>query len=163
MVSHAVPEARSFRPWSNLLQRLSHLDRSSSLLHSELSNILYGEEYKQCVGDLQNDDLLWLVDYLDQVRFFVALLGLYLSQRRLSMFSILMVLLFGNVYANSEKYVVPGLYYRPHTSFRLHSSTSVLTLLPPEVSPTSIKGPSLNQRFASNVLGYTPWMVQKKP
>ena len=51
----------------NLLQRLRHLDSSSSGFHDRLLNILYGQEYVRCVGDLQNDDLLWLVDYLDKV------------------------------------------------------------------------------------------------
>ena len=50
------------------LQQLRHLNRSSSGFHDQLSKVLYGERYKQCVPDLQGDDLLWLVDYLDKVR-----------------------------------------------------------------------------------------------
>ena len=54
------------------LQQLHRLDRSSeSRFHDKLSNILYGEEYKRCVGVLQNDGLVWLVDYLDKVRCYV--------------------------------------------------------------------------------------------
>jgi hypothetical protein len=55
------------------LQQLHRLDRSSSGFHDQLSNVLYGEEYTQCVPNLQDDDLTWLVDYLDKVRRRVAL------------------------------------------------------------------------------------------
>jgi len=50
------------------LQRLHRLDRSSSDFQDQLSNALYGEEHKRCVSNLQGDDLVWLVDYLDKVR-----------------------------------------------------------------------------------------------
>ena len=52
----------------NVLQQLRHLDRSSPGFHDQLSNVLYGEEYKQSVKSLQGNDLVWLVDYLDEVR-----------------------------------------------------------------------------------------------
>ena len=53
----------------NLLQQLPHrLDTSSFEFPDQLSNILYGEEYRQSVLDLGGDDLVQLVDYLDQVR-----------------------------------------------------------------------------------------------
>jgi hypothetical protein len=55
------------------LQQLQHLGRPSSEFHDQLGNVLYGEEYKQCVPDLQGDDLVWLVDYLDKVRCRIAL------------------------------------------------------------------------------------------
>ena len=51
----------------NLLERFRHLDRASAGFHDQLSNILYGEEYKRCVEVLRDDDLVWLVDYLDEV------------------------------------------------------------------------------------------------
>lgn len=54
-------------PFHPVLQELNNLDRSSSKFHDRLSNVLYGEEYMRCVGDLQGDDLVWLVDYLDEV------------------------------------------------------------------------------------------------
>ena len=50
------------------LQQLHRLNRSSPDFHDQLSNVLYGEEYKQWVANLQGDDLIWLVDYLDKVR-----------------------------------------------------------------------------------------------
>ena len=55
-------------PNSPVLQRLDHLDGSLSGFHDQLHDLLYGEEYHQCVRDLQGDDLVWLVDYLDRVR-----------------------------------------------------------------------------------------------
>ena len=53
------------------LQRLHQLDKSSPDFHDKLCNVLYGEEYTQCVLILQGDDLVWLVDYLDKVRRYV--------------------------------------------------------------------------------------------
>ena len=51
-----------------LLQKLHRLDRSSPRFHDKLSNVLYGEEYKNSVQNLQDGDLVWMVDYLDKVR-----------------------------------------------------------------------------------------------
>ena len=55
------------------LQRLHRLDRSSSGFHDQLSRVLCEEEYRQCAPNLQGDDLVWLVDYLDKVRCHVAI------------------------------------------------------------------------------------------
>ena len=49
------------------LQRLYRLDRSSPEFHNQLSKVLYGEEYQQCLPNLQHGDLAWLIDYLDTV------------------------------------------------------------------------------------------------
>ena len=54
-------------PTSPALQQLQYLNASSSEFQDQLSNALYGEEYQRCVQDLQGDDLVWLVDYLDKV------------------------------------------------------------------------------------------------
>ena len=50
------------------LQKLYHLNRSSPDFHDQLSNVIYGEEYKKCAPNLQGEDLVCLVDYLDEVR-----------------------------------------------------------------------------------------------
>ena len=50
-----------------VLQQLRHLDKSSPDFHDQLRKVLYGEEYMQCVPNLQGDDLVWLIDYLDKV------------------------------------------------------------------------------------------------
>ena len=60
-------------PTSPALQQLLRLNNSSSKFQDQISNVLYGEEYKQCVQNLQGDDLVWLVDYLDKVRRHVTL------------------------------------------------------------------------------------------
>lgn len=52
----------------SILGRLHHLDESSSGFHDQLNDILYGEEYKQWVQALGNEDLMSLVDYLDKAR-----------------------------------------------------------------------------------------------
>ena len=140
----------------DLMQQLRPLDMSSPGFRDQLSNILYGEEYKRRVGDLQSDDLVSLVDYLDKARYRLAFACICLDHHRLLMPSTLPAPLSGNVYANSEAYVAPRLYYRPRTSFRPQSSTSIASLLPRGAPGTSSKGPSTDQRCASNVLGYTP-------
>jgi hypothetical protein len=104
------PQSRAFlmsSPSSPALRQLHRLNSSSSGFHNELSNILYGQEYTQCVPNLQGDDLAWLVDYLDRVRRHVVHSTLLLSQRRLSVASILSVPVTGNVYASSEVFVAP--------------------------------------------------------
>ena len=55
-------------PSSPALQRLDLLNGPSPDFHNQLSNVLCGEEYRRSVLDLQGDDLVWLVDYLDKVR-----------------------------------------------------------------------------------------------
>jgi len=57
-------------PNSPALQKLYRLDRSSPAeFHGQLSNVLYGEEYQRCVPNLQGDNVVWLIDYLDEVRY----------------------------------------------------------------------------------------------
>ena len=50
------------------LKQLWGLDESSLEFQDQLSNILNGEEYTQWVLNLQGDDLVLFVDYLDKVR-----------------------------------------------------------------------------------------------
>lgn len=57
----------------SFLQRLRHLDRSSPEFHDRLKNVLYGKDYRGCVPKLQADDLVWLIEYLDKVRYRVAI------------------------------------------------------------------------------------------
>ncbi|KAF9644753.1 kinase-like protein [Thelephora ganbajun] len=54
-------------PTHPALQQISHLDTSSPGFRDQLDNALHGGEYRQCVSNLQDDDLVWLVDYLDEV------------------------------------------------------------------------------------------------
>ena len=61
-------------PISPALQQLNSLGRSSPDFHDQLRSVLYGKEYVQCVSNLEDDDLTWLVNYLDEIRRRVALL-----------------------------------------------------------------------------------------
>lgn len=56
-----------------VLQRLHRLDSSLSGFDDKLCEVLYGQEYVQCVPNLQDGDLMQLVDYLDKVRRHVEL------------------------------------------------------------------------------------------
>ena len=62
-----------FSPSPPALRQLHRLNRSSSRFQDQLSNVVYGEEYRQCVPNLQGDESVWLVDYLDKVRFCATL------------------------------------------------------------------------------------------
>jgi len=102
------------------LQGLDRLDRSSPEFHNQLSNTLYGEEYQQCVPNLRDDDLVWLIVYLDKVRHHEIIFPTpRSSQRRRSATSNLRAPLPGSVYASSGGYVQLGGYSRPRTRFRL--------------------------------------------
>ena len=61
-------------PSSLALQQLHRLDISSPDFHDQLCNLFYGREYSECAPNLQGDDLMWLVDYLDMVRRHVTFL-----------------------------------------------------------------------------------------
>jgi len=66
----SFPHTRPFpmtSPSSPALQPLHRLNRISPDFHDKLKDLLYGEEYVQCVPTLQGEDLVWLVDYLDKV------------------------------------------------------------------------------------------------
>ena len=62
---------------SSALQRLHHLDSSSSDFHNQLRNALSEEEYAQCKQRLDDDELMWLLKYLDEVRPHIVLPTLY--------------------------------------------------------------------------------------
>ena len=51
------------------LQKLHDLDRTSPHFDNQLINFLRGNEYKDAAPSLQGENLAWLVDYLDNVRF----------------------------------------------------------------------------------------------
>ena len=55
-------------PNSPALQALHRLNLSSPDSHGKLSDVLYGEEYAQCVLRLEDEDLVWLINYLEKVR-----------------------------------------------------------------------------------------------
>ena len=52
---------------SKPLQTLRDLSRASPHFHSQLIDLLRGNEYRDVIPSLQGQDLAWLVDYLDNV------------------------------------------------------------------------------------------------
>ena len=104
---------------SPTLQKLDRLNKSSPDFHGQLSALLYGREYHQCAPNLQGDDLVWLIDYLDNVRCYIALPSLRLTLCRLSGVSIQRVAVSGNVYVNSKAYAALGRCSQHRTRFHL--------------------------------------------
>ena len=140
-------------PSSPTLQRLHSLDKSSPDSQDQLNDLLHENEYQECVPTLQGDELMWLIDYLDEVRRRVALPTLRSSWLRFSMASILPVWLPKSHYMNSEAYAAIGRYSQHCTIFRLISTS--IPALPPPVIVICTRGPSTIQKFASKVYGCT--------
>jgi hypothetical protein len=57
---------------TDILQQLKQLDSSSPLFPDQLTSLLYKEEYKECIPTLRDEDVVWLVDYLDGVCLYLA-------------------------------------------------------------------------------------------
>ena len=96
-------------PSSQSLQELDRLDKSSSDFDDKLHNILCEQEYAPHEANLKNDDLVWLIDYLDEVRRdIVALFRSPLKSHRLSVVPIFPPQLPGSVFTSSESHVAPG-------------------------------------------------------
>ena len=55
-------------PGSPALQQLHRLNKSSSDFHDQLCKVLYEPEYVRCGQNLKVDELVWLIDYLEEVR-----------------------------------------------------------------------------------------------
>lgn len=56
----------------NPFLRLQHLEISSPRFSTEIAAILNRTEYKDSVKTLQDRDVAWLVDYLDNVRLSIS-------------------------------------------------------------------------------------------
>ena len=55
------------------LMQPRHLKKCSSDFHDQVSDVLYGEEYKQRASTAEGDDLVKLVDSVDTVRYRASL------------------------------------------------------------------------------------------
>lgn len=55
-------------PSSPALRELHRLDKSSPGFGNQLNDIISGEKYAQCERNLERDDSVWLINYLDEVR-----------------------------------------------------------------------------------------------
>ena len=141
-------------PSSQALQELDRLDKSSSDFDAKFHNILYGKEYALNEKNFEKDDLVWLIDYLDEVRRDIAaLFRSPLKPHRLSIVPVFPPQLLGSAFASSEAYVAPGQYSRRRTPSSLNFSKLTPYPSPPEVSVTCITGPSTVRGSASNVFG----------
>lgn len=69
------------------LNQLRRLDKPPAF-HDQVYDVHYGKGYNQWVSDIQGDDLVRFVDYLDQVRHLSHLFAPRSSHRRLSTFLI---------------------------------------------------------------------------
>ena len=56
-----------------LLQRFKRLDKSSPQFPDQLTNLLYKEGFKDQILKLRDEDVVWLVEYLDEVCLSIAL------------------------------------------------------------------------------------------
>ena len=60
-------------PNPTALQQLHHLDTSSPAFHDQLGGVFSGEEYRRSVQNIEGNDLVSFVEYLDRVRRRIAL------------------------------------------------------------------------------------------
>lgn len=88
------------QPVHPALQQIYGLDRTSPEFDNQLDDLLHGDEYEGCVQELENSDLVWLINYLDNVRLYVPFSASRSTQHRHSMVLIPPVPLPGSVYAN---------------------------------------------------------------
>jgi len=147
----------------NPLSQLLRLDSTSSEFNEQVTDILYGEEYVRWMPNLQGDDLMGLVDYLDEVRLRFSLVRPPSTYSRLSILSTLQAPLSGSVYANSDASAAPKRYCQHHMHFHLNFCMSVVILSPREAPAMYMKGPLALQKFASSVLGCTSGKVRRLP
>lgn len=99
---------RMSSPNSPALQRLHRLDRSSPDFCDQLRGVLYEQEYVLHEKSFEQNDLEWLIDYLDEVHHDVTLLHSPLKPDRFSTASILPPQLPASAYVNSEVYAALG-------------------------------------------------------
>ena len=57
-----------------ILQQLGCLDKSLPQFPDQLTSLLHEKAYKDCIQKLRDDNVVWLVEYLDNVCLCVALL-----------------------------------------------------------------------------------------
>jgi hypothetical protein len=121
---------------TDILQQLKQLDSSSPLFPDMLTSLLFKKEYKECIPTLRDEDVVWLVDYLDGVCLSCpsSLLCLFLNIHRfLNLFkSIHPTPCSEDVYVNSGGSVVPDNGFPSRTYSRVLFQTSANTHSPLE-------------------------------
>lgn len=63
-------------PPFDLLHQFHRLDQSSPNFPALIGDIIHRDGYRDCAASLQDDELAWLIEYLDNVRYRVVLVGL---------------------------------------------------------------------------------------
>ena len=56
-----------------ILREFDRLDKSSPKFPDQLANLLCGGGYRECIRNLRDGDVVWLVEYLDNVCISIAL------------------------------------------------------------------------------------------
>ena len=54
-------------PAHQVLQQIHCLNTSLPAFHDQLNDALHAKGYEECVPSLGDDDIAWLVDYLEKV------------------------------------------------------------------------------------------------
>ena len=85
----------------NPLQQLRDLDKSSPQFQEQLRGLFRGEEYQGLVPNLQGEDLVWFVEYLDGV-----------SLQTIYPYSVLTTSIGSDQYFRSRESRIPGILVR---------------------------------------------------
>lgn len=56
-----------------ILQQLNHLDKDSPQFPDQLTDLLYKERFGDYIPKFRDEDVVWLVEYLDKVCLSIAL------------------------------------------------------------------------------------------
>jgi len=70
-------------PLPDILLQFDRLDKNSPQFQDQLTGLLHKEEFKDCIPELRDEDVVWLVEYLDKVRLFLFI-ALYLHSANLA-------------------------------------------------------------------------------
>ena len=66
--ARSLPAPRRLMSLPDPLGQLRDLDQSAPEFPDRLRSLLVGQRYRDCVANLQTEDLTWLVEYLSTVR-----------------------------------------------------------------------------------------------
>lgn len=107
----------------NPFQQLRDLDTAQPQFRTQLIDFLHGDEYRNALPNLQGEDLVWLVEYLDSVSYQTISPTLCSTPRRfLSVLPILRASHSRNHWASSEIFAVLKKCYQNRVRFVLSVS-----------------------------------------
>jgi hypothetical protein len=61
---------------TEIVQQFEQLNRSSPQFPDQLTSLLYKKEYRECIPNLKDEEVVWLIEYLDDVCLSVLLVFL---------------------------------------------------------------------------------------